>query len=136
MPEPTTPAQPPKRPTRRKARKSVAVARACITAGYNNTIITITDLDGEVLATVSAGACGFEGTRKSTPYAAKVAAETVAEKAKTFGIESVHVEVRGVGPGYEQALRGLQGAGLDFKSIVDRTPIAHGGCRPRRRRRV
>jgi small subunit ribosomal protein S11 len=127
---------PPRRPARRKIHKTISIARACITAGYNNTIITITDLDGDVLATVSAGSCGFEGTRKSTPYAAKVAAEAAAERAKTHGVEAVHVEVRGAGPGYEQAIRGLQGAGLDFKSIVDRTPIPHGGCRPRRRRRV
>lgn len=126
---------PPPRP-RKKLKRSVQQARACIHAGYNNTIVTITDEAGEVLATSSAGSCGFAGTRKSTPYAAKVAAETVATKAKAYGVESVSIFLRGVGPGREQAIRGLQAAGLHFRCIVDRTPIPHGGCRPKKPRRV
>ncbi len=126
----------PKRPVRKKLRKGVTHARACITAGYNNTIVTITDMEGDVLTTASSGSCGFSGTRKSTPYSAKVAAETAATRAKGYGVETLTVEIKGTGPGRDQAIRGLQGMGLDFDRIVDRTPVAHGGVRPRRRRRV
>ena len=121
---------------RKKVKKTVPNARVCIHAGENNTIVTFTDLQGNVLGGSSAGSAGFKGTRKSTPYAAKVAAETAALKVKPYGIESVSIEVRGLGPGREQAIRGLQGAGFNLDAIVDRTPIAHGGCRPRGRRRV
>ena len=102
----------------------------------NNTIVTFTDPDGKALCWSTAGSCGFKGSRKSTPYAAKVTAETAASKAEGFGIEKVSVFIKGVGPGREQALRGLQGAGYDFDRIVDVTPLAHGGCRPKRRRRI
>ena len=121
---------------RRKARRSVPHARACVRAGLNNTIVTITDDGGNTVAWASAGSCGFKGSRKSTPYAAKVAAEKAAEKVQGYGIQSISVEVKGIGPGRDQALRGLQGAGFDFDRIVDKTPIAHGGCRPKRRRRI
>jgi small subunit ribosomal protein S11 len=114
----------------------VKQARVCITAGENNTIVSFTDLEGNVLGWSSSGSSGFEGTRKSTPYAAKVAAENAALKCQPFGIESVIVEMKGLGPGREQAIRGLQGAGLNLDAIVDVTPIPHGGCRPARRRRV
>lgn len=133
---PDTPSVGEKRPQRKKPRRQVATARVCITAGYNNTIVTFTDPEGNVLTTASAGSCGFAGTRKSTPYAAKVAAEAAAERAKAYGVERVTVEIRGAGPGRDQAIRGLQGAALDFQRIVDRTPVAHGGVRPHRRRRV
>ncbi len=123
-------------PRKRKVKRSVPKARACIHAGENNTIVTFTDLQGNVLCWCSSGSAGFKGTRKSTPYAAKVAAETSAEKAKVFGVESIDVEVKGTGPGREQAIRGLQSAGLNLDTIVDVTPIAHGGCRPPGRRRV
>ena len=121
---------------RKKVKKLVPKARVCISASENNTIVTFTDLDGAVLVWSSAGSAGFKGTRKATPYAAKVAAETAAGKAKPYGVESVAVEMKGLGPGREQAIRGLQSAGLNLDAIVDVTPIAHGGCRPRGRRRV
>ena len=121
---------------RKKTKRTVPRARVCIRAGLNNTIVTITDERGDTLAWASAGSCGFKGTRKSTPYAAKVTAEKAVEKAQGFGVKMVSVEVKGIGPGREQAMRGLQGAGLDFDKIVDTTPIAHGGCRPKRRRRI
>jgi len=121
---------------KKRSKRSVPHGRACIQAGPNNTIVTITDEKGDVLCSSSAGSCGFKGTRKSTPYAAKVTAENVAEKAQVYGVERVSVFVKGIGPGREQALRGLQGAGLDFDKIIDTTPIPHGGCRPKRRRRV
>lgn len=121
---------------KKKVKRTVKNARVCIHAGENNTIVTITDLDGNVLAWASSGSSGFEGSRKSTPYSAKVAAENAVAKAQSFGIESVAVEVKGIGPGREQSIRGLQGAGLNLDSIVDVTPIAHGGCRLSRKRRV
>lgn len=121
---------------KKRIKRTIPQARACIFAGENNTIITITDLEGNKLAGSSSGSAGFKGTRKSTPYAAKVAAEKACEMAVGYGIASVQVEVRGLGPGREQAIRGLQSAGLNLDSIVDTTPIAHGGCRPKGRRRV
>ncbi len=124
------------RPKRKKIKKTVPLARVCIHAGENNTIVTFTDLQGNKIAGSSAGICGFKGTRKSTPYAAKVAAEKAAELAMGFGIESIQVEVKGLGPGREQAIRGLQGAGFNLAAIVDTTPLSHGGCRPKGRRRV
>ena len=121
---------------RKKIKRTLTKARVCITAGENNTIVTFTDPEGQVLGWSSCGSTGFSGTRKSTPYAAKVAAESALEKVQGYGIQSVTVEVKGLGPGREQAIRGLLGAGLNLDAIVDRTPIAHGGCRPSRRRRV
>ena len=140
MPEKVAPvskeAPAPATPVRRKTKRAIPHARACVRAGLNNTIVTITDDGGGTIAWASAGSCGFKGSRKSTPYAAKVAAEKAAEKAQGFGIQTVSVEVKGIGPGREQALRGLQGAGFDFDRIVDTTPIPHGGCRQKRRRRI
>jgi small subunit ribosomal protein S11 len=121
---------------KKKIKRTVKQARACIHAGENNTIVSLTDLEGNVLAWASSGSSGFEGTRKSTPYSAKIAAETAVQKAAAFGIESVQVEVKGLGPGREQAIRGLQAAGLNLDAIIDVTPVPHGGCRPARRRRV
>ena len=121
---------------KKKVKRNVQNARVCIHAGENNTIVTFTDLNGNVLVTASCGSSGFKGTRKSTPYAAKVAAENAANKAKLYGVESVTVEVKGLGPGREQGIRGLQGAGLNLDAIIDTTPIPHGGCRPAGRRRV
>lgn len=121
---------------KKKVKIKVPVARVCIHCGENNTIVTFTDLNGNKLGGTSCGAAGFKGTRKSTPYAAKVAAEKACELVEPYGIESVHVEVKGMGPGREQSIRGLQSGGLNLESIVDRTPIPHGGCRPKRRRRV
>jgi small subunit ribosomal protein S11 len=120
----------------KKTKRIVTKARACICAGENNTIISITDLDGKVLAWASSGSSGFKGTRKSTPYAAKVAAERVMTMVAPFGIQSLQIEVKGIGPGREQSIRGLQVAGVNFDAIIDRTPIAHGGCRKPKPRRV
>ncbi len=121
---------------KKKIKRTVPQARVCIAAGENNTIITFTDLEGNKLGGSSCGAAGFKGTRKSTPYAAKVTAERATENVQGYGIESVHVEVRGLGPGREQAIRGIQSAGLNLESIIDTTPVPHGGCRPPGRRRV
>ena len=121
---------------KKKIKKSVPKARVCIHAGENNTIITFTDLEGNKLGGSSCGASGFSGTRKSTPYAAKVAAEAATEAVSGYNIESVQVEVKGLGPGREQAIRGLQSGGLNLDAIIDVTPIPHGGVRPKRRRRV
>lgn len=121
---------------KKKIKRAVPKARVCIFAGENNTIVTFTDPAGNKLAGSSSGSCGFKGTRKSTPYAAKVTSEKAAELAQGYGIESVTVEVRGLGPGREQAIRGLQSAGLNLDAIIDTTPIPHGGCRPTGRRRV
>ena len=121
---------------KKKIKRTVLKARVCIHAGENNTIVTFTDLDGNKLGGASCGAAGFRGTRKSTPYAAKVAAEKAVEQVQGYGIESVDVEVKGLGPGREQAIRGVQSAGINLECIVDRTAIPHGGCRPKRRRRV
>jgi len=123
-------------PRKKKIKRTLPKARVCIHAGENNTIITFTDYEGNVLAWSSSGSSGFKGTRKSTPYAAKVAAENASLKVKPYGIESVTVEVKGLGPGREQAIRGLQTAGFNLDSIIDTTPIPHGGCRPAGRRRV
>jgi small subunit ribosomal protein S11 len=138
MAETTPPAVPEPAPKvrKKKIKRTVPKARVCIYAGENNTIVTFTDLEGNKLAGSSCGSAGFRGTRKSTPYAAKVAAEKAAELVQAYGVQSVQVEVRGLGPGREQAIRGIQGAGIDLDTIIDTTPIPHGGCRPRRRRRV
>lgn len=121
---------------KKKIKRALPKARVCIRAGENNTIVTFTDFDGKKIGGSSSGTCGFKGTRKSTPYAAKVAAETAAQNVAGYGITSVQVEIRGLGPGREQAIRGLQSAGLNLDAIIDRTAIAHGGCRPKGRRRV
>lgn len=136
IPSTVTASPAPKAKVRKKIKRNLPKARVCIHAGENNTIVTFTDLQGNVLNRASCGASGFKGTRKSTPYAAKVAAEAAVEKVRGFGIESVDVEVKGIGPGREQAIRGLQSGGLNLDSIIDVTPIPHGGCRPPRRRRI
>ena len=122
---------------KKKVRKNILSGIVSIQASYNNTIVTITDEDGMAISWASAGSAGFKGSRKSTPYAAQVAAEKAAETAKiATGLEKVKVLIKGVGPGREQALRGLHSAGLELLAIVDRTPIPHGGCRQRKARRV
>ena len=123
--------------TKKKTRRSVLSGVANVQASFNNTIVTIADEEGNTLAWCSCGMAGFKGARKSTPYAAQVAAEKAAEDAKiSTGLERVRVYVKGVGPGREQAVRGLHAAGLDLTAIVDRTSMAHGGCRPKKPRRV
>lgn len=117
-------------------RRIVQMGNAYVQASYNNTIVTLTDQNGEVLAWGSSGASGFKGARKSTPYAAQVSAEKTVEKAKVYGLERVHVYIKGVGSGREQAVRGLVSSGLDIISINDVTPIPHNGCRKKKGRRV
>lgn len=121
---------------KKKLKQSVLKARACIHAGENNTIISITDPNGNVLAWASSGSSGFKGARKATPYAAKVAAEKAMTAAMGYGIQSLEIQVKGIGPGREQAIRGLQVAGINFDAIMDTTPVAHGGCRAPKPRRV
>ena len=124
------------KPTKKKVRKNVQSGVAHIQATFNNTIITITDSHGNALSWSSAGSRGFKGSRKSTPYAAGVAAEDAARKAQEHGLKSVSVCLKGPGSGREAALRSLQSAGLRITSIRDVTPIPHNGCRPPKRRRV
>jgi len=121
---------------RRKARRSLTRAIAHIKATFNNTMITITDHNGDVLCWASAGSVGFKGTRKSTPFAAQRAAETVAAAAKRFGIQELEIKVKGPGSGREAAVTALQAAGMRILSIEDATPLPHDGCRPPKRRRV
>lgn len=121
---------------RRRDRKNIPRGRAYIQATFNNTIITLSDQAGNVVAWSSAGASGFKGSRKSTPYAAQVAAEGAARKAMEHGMRSVEVLIKGPGSGREMAIRALQSAGLQVSSISDVTPIPHNGCRPPKRRRV
>jgi small subunit ribosomal protein S11 len=121
---------------RRRDRKNIPRGRAFIQATFNNTIITLSDQAGNVVAWSSAGSSGFKGSRKSTPYAAQVAAESAARKAMEHGMRAVEVLVKGPGSGREMAIRSLQSAGLQVTSISDVTPIPHNGCRPPKRRRV
>jgi len=121
---------------RRKVRKNISSGVAHVSATFNNTMITITDVQGNTISWASAGMMGFKGSRKSTPYAAQVAAEDAAKKAMDDGMNTLEVEVRGPGSGRESALRALQAAGFQITSIKDVTPIPHNGCRPPKRRRV
>lgn len=121
---------------KKRVRRVSSQAIATIKATFNNTIVSITDLDGEVLCWASAGTIGFKGSRKSTPFAAQRTAESAAEKAQKMGVRSVEVRVKGPGSGRESAIRALQAAGLEIKAIEDVTPLPHNGCRPRKRRRV
>ncbi|MBI1372897.1 MAG: 30S ribosomal protein S11 [Phycisphaera sp.] len=120
----------------RKIRRDVARGIAHVKATFNNTVITITDMNGEVLAWQSAGTVGFKGARKSTPFAASRAAEQCAGKVKKMGMREVEARIKGPGPGRESAVTALQAAGLKVTAVEDRTPIPHNGCRPRKKRRV
>jgi len=121
---------------KKKVKKVVAKGAVHIKATFNNTIISVTDEKGDVLAQSSSGVCGFKGSRKSTPYAAQVAMETALEKVKPYGISEVDVYVKGVGSGRDMAVRALQAVGLYVKSIQDVTPLPHNGCRAKKPRRV
>lgn len=125
-----------RRGQRRRERKNIPHGQAHIHATFNNTIITITDQQGNTLAWGSGGTVGFKGSRKSTPYAAGQAAQQAARTAQDNGVREIDVFVKGPGPGREQAIRSLMSAGLKVVSIMDVTPIPHNGCRPRKRRRV
>jgi small subunit ribosomal protein S11 len=119
-----------------KSKRTVSEGHAYVQSSFNNTIVTITDLNGHVIAWSSAGSNGFKGAKKATPYAAQVSAEAAINKALLYGIEKLHVFVKGVGAGREQAVRGLHSNGVDIESITDVTPVPHNGCRPRKARRV
>jgi len=121
---------------RRRERKHVERGQAHIQSTFNNTIVTITDAAGNALSWSSAGSLGFRGSRKSTPYAAGMAADTAAAGAKDFGLRTIEVFVKGPGSGREAAIRSLQAAGLEVSMIKDVTPVPHNGCRPPKRRRV
>ena len=121
---------------RRADRKNIAVGQAHIKSTFNNTIITITDPQGNVIAWQSGGTVGFKGSRKSTPFAAQIAAEACAKAAMEHGLRKVAVFLKGPGSGRETALRSLQAAGLEVSGVQDKTPIPHNGCRPVKRRRV
>jgi small subunit ribosomal protein S11 len=129
-------AQKVKKTRRRKERKNVEHGAAHIKSTFNNSIVTLTDAAGNALSWSSAGALGFKGSRKSTPYAAQMAAETAAKSAMEHGLKSIQVFVKGPGAGREAAIRSLQAAGLEVTLIKDVTPIPHNGCRPPKRRRV
>jgi len=121
---------------RKKVKKSVSEGIAYIHASFNNTIITITDRQGNALAWATAGGSGFRGSRKSTPFAAQVAAEKVGTAVKEFGVKNLEVRIKGPGPGRESAVRSLNANGFKIVSITDVTPVPHNGCRPPKRRRV
>jgi len=132
---------PPRKPAargrgRRRVKKNIAIGQAHIKTSFNNTIVTLTDKDGNVIVWESAGSAGFKGSRKSTPFAAQLAAEDAAHKAMEHGLRQVDVYVKGPGSGREAAIRALQTSGLAVLSIRDVTPVPHNGCRPPKRRRV
>ena len=122
--------------TRKKVKKHVVDGIAHIHASFNNTIVTITDRQGNTVAWTTAGGCGFRGSRKSTPFAAQVAAERAGKAAQEFGMKNLEVRVKGPGPGRESAVRSLNSAGFKITNIEDVTPIPHNGCRPPKKRRV
>jgi small subunit ribosomal protein S11 len=121
---------------RRRERKNIERGQAHIQSTFNNTIVTLTDLQGNAISWASAGGLGFKGSRKSTPFAAQMAAESAAKSAMEHGLKNVEVYVKGPGSGREAAIRSLQAAGLEISSIKDVTPVPHNGCRPPKRRRV
>ncbi len=120
----------------RKVKRTLSTGRVYIHATFNNTIVTITDPEGNTVVWGSAGTAGFKGSRKSTPYAARLAAEQAINKAKDLGLQEVDLFVKGPGPGREAAIRAIQGTGVKVRSISDITPIPHNGCRPPKKRRV
>jgi small subunit ribosomal protein S11 len=125
-----------KRKSLKKVKKNIPYGIAHIQTTFNNTIITITDSNGNVIAWASAGSCGFKGSRKGTPYAAQIAAETAAKRAAEIGMKQIDVLVKGPGAGRETAIRALQAAGLEINLIKDVTPVPHNGCRAPKKRRV
>ncbi len=136
MAEEAKPRRPVGRAGGKKEHKNIAHGIACVQATFNNTIVTITDTAGNVVAWASAGSVGFKGSRKSTPFAAQMAADSAAQKAMGYGMKEVKVYVKGPGAGREAAIRALQAAGLEIAVIKDVTPIPHNGCRAPKRRRV
>jgi len=129
-------AQPKKKGAKKKEKRIVPSGTAYVLASFNNTVVTITDLEGNVVCWSSAGSLGFKGSRKGTPFAAQQAASTAATRAREVGMRTLEVNVKGPGSGRDSAIRALQTAGLEIRSIRDTTPIPHNGCRPPKRRRV
>ena len=125
-----------KKPSKKRVRKNIDRGQAHIHASFNNTIVTLTDAEGNAISWASAGGLGFKGSKKSTPYAAQMAAEAAAQAALPHGLKSVEVMVKGPGSGREAAIRALQACGIEVTSITDVTPVPHNGCRPPKRRRV
>lgn len=121
---------------KKRTLKQIPAGRAYVHASFNNTIVSLTDPNGNLIAWASAGNCGFKGPKKATPYAASVVVKKAADKANLFGLKDVHVFVTGIGNGRDGALRALNGSGFNVLSIKDMTPVPHNGCRPRRARRV
>ena len=122
--------------TRRRVKKNIAIGQAHIKTSFNNTIVTLTDREGNVIVWESAGSAGFKGSRKSTPFAAQVAAETAGRAAQECGIKNLEVQIKGPGPGRESSVRALNALGIKILQIQDVTPIPHNGCRPQKRRRI
>jgi len=125
-----------RRKSTRKTKRLLSAGQVHILATFNNTIVTITDTQGNAVTAASAGASGFKGSRKSTPYAARVAAELAMKNAQSLGMQEVEIYVKGPGPGRENAIRAVQASGMRVTSITDVTPVAHNGCRPPKKRRV
>jgi small subunit ribosomal protein S11 len=125
-----------RRKSTKKAKRSLSAGQIHIAATFNNTIVTVTDLDGNTVAWSSAGATGFKGSRKSTPFAARLAAEAAVKTAQGLGMQEVQLFVKGPGPGRESAIRAVQAMGMKVVSIIDITPVPHNGCRPPKKRRV
>lgn len=125
-----------KKSTKKRAKKNIDRGQAHIQASFNNTIVTLTDMEGNAISWASAGGLGFRGSKKSTPYAAQMAAETAARAALPHGLKTVEVMVKGPGSGREAAIRAIQACGIEVTSIRDVTPVPHNGCRPPKRRRV
>jgi len=126
----------PRRSGGRKTKRTLSAGQVHISATFNNTIVTITDKQGNTVVWGSAGSAGFKGSRKSTPFAARLAAEKAIKAAQSLGLQEVEIFVKGPGPGRESAIRAVQGAGLKVTAITDRTPVPHNGCRPPKKRRV
>lgn len=126
----------PKTKTKKRVRRNLTEGKAFIHASYNNTIVTITDMDGNTVAWSSSGSIGYKGSKKGTPYAAQLAAADATRKAQNFGVSQLDIVVRGTGSGREQAIRSIQGTGVNVRSIVDDTPTPHNGCRLRKRKRM
>ncbi len=125
-----------RRKSARKAKRTLSSGQVHIAATFNNTIVTVTDNQGNTVAWGSAGSAGFKGSRKSTPFAARLAAEQAIKTAMALGLQEVHIYVKGPGPGRESAIRAVQSMGLKVNSITDTTPVPHNGCRPPKKRRV
>lgn len=125
-----------RRPSGRKVKRSLSAGQVHISATFNNTIVTITDNQGNTVVWGSSGSAGFKGSRKSTPFAARLAAEKAIKAAQAIGLQEVEIFVKGPGPGRESAIRAVQAAGLKVTAITDRTPVPHNGCRPPKKRRV